>query len=324
MNTKSVSTVYIDRKGIDLDHQAGVALLRAGDERLGTVPLAAVDRLVVRGVNFISTRLLAELWSRRIGLVLLGGRKNDVMAMLVGPGHADATIRLGQYALHQDENERIRRSRHLIASKMKAQLRLLRRALEARADCRHRLLAASVTIEGIRGRLEHEPDPSLNQILGLEGAAAAAYYEGLAELFPPSLGFHGRNRRPPRDPVNACLSLGYTLLHFEAVREAHAAGLDPLLGFFHQPLAGRESLACDLVEPLRPRIDGWVWALFRDRVLRSSHFTEANGACLIGKVGRQNFYQAYEEMAPPLRRLLRLSCRALVRDVRAKASAGPS
>ena len=100
-------------------------------------------------------------------------------------------------------------------------------------------------------------------------------------------GMHdGRNRRPPRDPVNACLSLAYTLLHFEAVRMAHAAGLDPLLGFYHRPAFGRESLACDLIEPLRPAVDEWIWQQFSPGPLRPEHFSPDKGACLLGKTGR--------------------------------------
>lgn len=101
-------------------------------------------------------------------------------------------------------------------------------------------------------------------------------------MLPPALGFTGRNRRPPRDPANACLSLGYTLLHAEAVTAAQAAGLDPLLGFYHRPAFGRESLASDLIEPLRAEVDAWVAALFRDRALREDHFTRPEspgGAC---------------------------------------------
>lgn len=124
-------------------------------------------------------------------------------------------------------------------------------------------------------------------------------------MLPESLGFTGRNRRPPRDPANAVLSLGYTLLHFEAVRACHAAGLDPMIGFFHELEFGRESLAADLIEPLRPRVDAWAWELFRHQVLRTEDFRREGDACLLGKGGRQRFYAEFESLARPLRRLLR-------------------
>ncbi len=148
--------------------------------------------------------------------------------------------------------------------------------------------------------------------------AARVYYEALTALFAPALGFTGRNRRPPRDPVNACLSLVYTLLHFEAVRAAHMAGLDPLLGFYHRPAFGRESLASDLIEPLRPHADAWVWHLFRKNILRSDHFGRDGEACLLGKAGREAFYQHYEGFAGPPRRYLRRQCRLLAAHFRGR------
>lgn len=319
-----MATVYIDRKGIDLDHEAGAIVLRLDGVRTGTVPLGPVDRLVIRGARMIAVPLMAELWRRGIALVVLGGRNGDVQSLVQGPSHADAAIRLKQYALHQRPVERAARARNLVLAKVSAQRRLLREGLEARADARKPLLDAIATVEAIRARLvENKGEPAetevltLDQLMGLEGAAAAAHFGGLAALFPPALGFTGRNRRPPRDPVNACLSLGYTLLHAEAVRETQIAGLDPMLGVFHQPLAGRESLACDFVEPLRPRLDRFVWQLFQKETLRRAHFTEAAGACLLGKAGRRSFYESYETFVPPLRRWLRLACREFVRDLRA-------
>jgi CRISPR-associated protein Cas1 len=154
-------------------------------------------------------------------------------------------------------------------------------------------------------------------LTGLEGAGAAAYFRAYPTLFPDSLEFSHRRRRPPPDPVNVCLSLGYTLLHHEAVREVQIVGLDPLLGFLHVPERGRESLACDLVEPLRPHVDEWVWRSFAERHLRGEHFSrEKGGACLMGKAGRQLFYHGFEQLAAGLRRLLRRMARSLTADLR--------
>lgn len=74
--------------------------------------------------------------------------------------------------------------------------------------------------------------------------------------------------------------------------------MDPYLGFLHEIDYGRESLAADLIEPLRPRINRWVWGLFRDRVLRPDHFTRERGGCLLGKEGRKCFYMHHEAVCP--------------------------
>ena len=159
---------------------------------------------------------------------------------------------------------------------------------------------------------------------GLEGAAQAAYNRAYTPLFAEGLGFHSRNRRAPLDPVNACLSLAYTLVHFEAVRASYAAGLDPFLGFFHEIAFGRESLACDLMEPIRPLVDAWVWELFRSRLLRPEHFVMDKGACLLGKTGRARFYEHFEEFLRPAERRLRGYCRLVARDLRGHAPVLPT
>ena len=154
---------------------------------------------------------------------------------------------------------------------------------------------------------------------GLEGSAAAAYFAGFQRLFADSLDFNGRNRRPPRDPVNAFLSLSYTLIHNEAVRACHGAGLDPLLGFYHEPTYSRESLACDVIEPLRPHVDHWAWRLFRKRMLSASHFSRDGQSCLLNKNGRQTFFEDYEIHAAPWRRYLRLRSYQIARALLAFA-----
>lgn len=116
--------------------------------------------------------------------------------------------------------------------------------------------------------------------------------------------------------MNACLSLGYTLIHFEAVRACHGAGLDPAIGLFHRPAFGRESLACDLIEPLRPRVDARVWELFRSRTLRAEDFSMDKGACVLHKSGRARFYAYWETAAQLLRRALRRECRLLAASLR--------
>lgn len=139
---------------------------------------------------------------------------------------------------------------------------------------------------------------------GVEGAAAATYFGAYAELCPPRYQFSHRNRRPPKDPINAVLSLGYTLLHAEAVLAAYGAGIDPFIGFYHALDFGRESLACDIVEPLRADVDSHTLNLFRSEILRTDDFSFNNDACLMGKAGRVRFYTEWQRVAEGLRKKL--------------------
>ena len=279
------------------------------------MPLAHLERVVVRGRAQISTSVLGAIAEAGAGVLMLSGRHNRHLATCVGRPHNDVLRRLGQFDAYRDSQARMEWSLALIAAKTNAQHRLLTRAMDRRPDKRRQLTRATTRLEALWPRLTQDTGlADITRLLGVEGAAAAAYFSGLTALFPSSLGFRGRNRRPPRDPVNACLSLGYTLLHFEAVVACYAAGLDPLLGLYHEPAYGRESLAADVVEPFRPHIDAWVWALFRERVLAKESFRESNGAVLLGKAGRKRFYQSFNPLGVALRRLLRRQLAHAARD----------
>lgn len=298
-----MGALYLDRRDLRLRLDGKRLVIEEPDARPRGVPLALLERVVMQGQVGFDSGVLAALAEQGTAVICLSARHSRRTALLLGPGHGDARRRLAQYQTTFDPAARLALAQRLIAGKLAAQIRLLEAAQQQRPDARKPLHDALDSLRGLLPKLAVATDR--DAVLGLEGAGAAAHYAALTALFPPSLNFTGRNRRPPRDPVNACLSLGYTLLHFEAVRAAYGAGLDPLLGFYHEPAYGRESLACDLIEPLRPRLDGWVWSLFRERRLQAGDFVMDKGACLLAKAGRQTFYASYEPWAAAPRRYLR-------------------
>lgn len=300
-----MSTLYLDRRDLSLKLEGRTLALYADGRRQGTVPLHLLERVVMRSAVALESSLLARLADAGVGVLIFGGINGSKLATVHGPSHNDGARRIGQYRRYDDPIWRRDWSRRLVRRKLKGQARLLQRALIERPDQRHAITQALTQLSEARIRIAAEPELAIDRLRGIEGAAAAAYFAALTQLFPEGLDFTGRNRRPPRDPVNAALSLGYTLLHFEAVRACHGAGLDPIIGYFHELNFGRESLACDLIEPQRPKVDTWVWEQFRTRNLRADHFVQEGGACLLGKAGRQHFYRAFEPFMRPLRRLLR-------------------
>lgn len=311
-----MATLVLDRSNLELRPDGAALALYESGERRGTIALNLLDRLIIQGNVKIDSAVLTRLGENGVSTVLLSRRQSKRVAILLGTGHSDAAIRLAQYQLALDKHWCDLWARRIVLAKTRGHLRVLREAIERRPDCRKALCDAVRSIEATRQTLQSSSELDATTTRGLEGAAAAAFFRGFSALFPESLGFTRRNRRPPRDPVNACLSLGYTMLHFEAVSACHAAGLDPLIGFYHRPAFGRESMACDLVESLRPRIDIWVWEMLRARELRTDSFVYDKGACLLGKAGRAHFYAAWEKKAYFLRRCLRRQCAAIVRALR--------
>ena len=313
-----MTTLYIDRKNASLDHDAGALIVHTRDDR-NVFPLAPVERIVLYGGGLrLTTRLLAACWERQIGLITVTGRRQQASARFPGRPPGDAGLRLAQYAAVQDDDWRALAARRLIQAKFRAQLRrlgALRPNARNGSALAHGVAQITAQLRHLHG--ETEP-PAPASLVGIEGVAARAYFAALSAQAPAGWAFHGRSRRPPRDPVNAALSLGYTLLHGEAVRESQIAGFDPLLGFYHELDHGRESLACDVVEPLRPAIDGLVWRLFEERQLRPEHAHAEGEACLLGKAGRAHFYEGYEAQAPTLRRQLRRILKLVGEGMRAR------
>lgn len=304
-----MTTVVVDQRGAKLAYQNGALMIRVPDERPRSVPLRLLDRLVIAAAVHIDSPLLTHLAEHDISLLAMPGRGHRRSAFLHGYTHGDAARRLGQYRIAQDDAQALYWARRFVLLRLLGSRRLLRRALATRPDQRAALVRA---MDGIAGTTEHARTcTDLDRLRGMEGAAAARFFAGYTRLFADTLEFTARNRRPPRDPINAALSLGYTLAHGDAVRALAQAGLDPMIGFLHQPEHNRESLACDLVEIARPRVEHVVWRLFAAQQLTADHFTRDGGATRMGKAARQTFFAAFEYNAQLHRRWFRRCAQAL-------------
>lgn len=307
-------TVYIDRRDAELRVDGGALAMYVNGERNGTVPLAPVDRVVLVGNHKVETAVLHRLSEQGIAVLFLSGRTQAYRGRLVGRLHNHARLRVRQYAESRGPLA-LELAMEWIAAKLAGQTALLREAADARPEARASLLRAAEIVGDARDKVAGAD--TLARLRGLEGGAASVYFGALPALFPPSLGFEGRERRPPRDPVNALLSLTYTLAHWEWVRECEVIGLDPLIGFYHELEYGRESLACDLLEPFRPTVDRWVWELFRTRQFEQRDFTSDAGrpGCALKKAARGRYYAAYDAWIAPHRSHMRETVEALARRV---------
>ena len=307
-----MTSLYVDRRNVELKADGEALVFIENGERVGTVPLQPLSRVFLRGDIRLSASLLGKLGEHDIGVIVLSGRKSTP-SLLLGRPHNDAARRIAQYRLSLDSDYCLKFSRAIVATKLSGQLDLIR---ERRANDPMHRYALSVCERRISGMLAQvDAQESIATLRGLEGASAAAYFEALAEIVPASLNFHGRNRQPPRDPLNAVLSLTYTLLHAEAALALYGAGLDPFIGFYHCLDFGRESLACDVMEALRPQADRFALMLFREGTLASGDFTNTESGCLLGKAGRGRYYAAYETRAEYFRRELEQAVRDITHAV---------
>lgn len=308
-----MTSLYVDRRGVSLKADGEALVFYENGERVGTVPLAPLGRIFLRGDVTLSSALLGKLGERGIGVVVLSGRKATPSMLLARP-HNDAARRIRQYELSLDKSFCLSFAKNLISNKLRTQMDWLNDVREREMQSRYVLTTAARRIEGALAGLAGTTD--LAGVRGIEGAGAAAYFQGFTDMFADSLGFNSRNRRPPKDPVNAVLSLGYTLLHAEAVMALYGTGLDPFVGFYHALDFARESLACDVIEPLRVIVDKHILTVFRKENLRLEDFSFTDDMCLLSKNGRVKFYVEWESIAETLRKQLELAAETVITTIK--------
>ena len=304
-----MESLYLDRRDTTLMVEGERLMIHHPENpgRAQSIPLQHLRFVVISANTSLTTNVLQAFSKNDIACIVLNPRKTDDITFTLPFRHGHAERRLAQYALQQNDAFRQQASNTLMQFKILSQQRTLQRLLLNHPQQRKSLVKGAETLQGIRQTLKASPCTH-DSLRGYEGAAAASYFLALTYCVPASLNFTGRNRRPPRDPVNAVLSLTYTLAHYESVRALTAVGLDPLIGFYHELSYKRESLACDMMELLRGRIDYWVIKQFNLQVLRLDQFSideSLNGGCTLGKAGRAQFYAAYEHQARHWRQLLR-------------------
>ena len=300
-----MALLLLDRAQLDIKSEGETLALYEAGQRRGTVPIKLLDRCVIQGAQTrIDIGVLIKLAEAGVTTTLMSPRSPRRVALVLGTQHNDAAVRLAQAQRVMDDTACRQWALHLVRAKLQRQLRTLRVMQAARPDARKPLFDALQTLSVIRAQLQTHPAgdgpepiqaPTLASLLGLEGAAARAYFAGISQVFAPALGFTGRNRRPPRDPVNALFSLGYTLLGGEMLGMVQQHGLDPAQGLLHELVPGRESLVLDLIEPLRPSVDLVILGML-DHLLTPEDFSNTpTEGCRLSKEARGRFYQAWAQ-----------------------------
>lgn len=299
-----MGTLYIDRKELYIKLDGNALAFYTGGKREGLVPINPLKRVIIIGNILLETPVLHRLSDEGVSVIFLSGKRLRFRGILRGRLHNNGILRVKQYEKSISNFSRDI-SAEIVKRKIEGQKEFLLDIRGKRPDLRYPATRASNILSDILEKIDRQ-NLDMENLRGLEGGASATYFQSYTKLFPESLRFKRRNRRPPEDPVNAMLSLCYTLLHYEAVREVQVIGLDPTIGFYHQFEYGRESLACDLVELYRTEVDRFVWNIFRERVFTERDFAneDERPGCYLKKESRKRFYPLYEEWAKDIRKRL--------------------
>lgn len=312
--------VYVLDQGSTVHKRGDCLEIRSREGKVGTVRMIEVSQLCLYGGVEISTPAVVELMQRGIPVLHFthGGWFEGIC---LGHTSKNIDLRIRQYEWARDKERSLSLARGMISGKIRNCRVLLRRNdQEIPAEALEKLADYACQAE----RAE-----SLERLLGLEGAAAELYFSRLGSLLKvddEKLFFQGRNRRPPRDPVNAVLSYLYGILAKECFVTLLAVGFEPYLGFYHQPRYGRPALALDLMEEFRPIIaDSTAVSLFNNKELAVKDFVITEEGVMIGRSAKRKVVAGYErrmdtQITHPLfgykisyRRVLEVQSRLLAR-----------
>jgi CRISPR-associated protein Cas1 len=258
-------------------------------QHLRDIPLHDVERVILKEGAQISSEALCALLRAEIPVSFLGWNDRFTGAFLPPTNH-HGLWRLRQYQRTCDPAFVIHIARRFVLAKIANQRRILQRLAANRSLQFPEDLMFLQKMRELAGRT-----PDLDELRGCEGAAAARYFRTWASFLPEKFPFERRSTRPPHNPVNACISLGATILYNEAVAALHAHGLDPALGLLHATENGRWSLALDLIEPFRPvLVEALTLDLFTHEMVDSSCFEPHQGGVYLSEKGRRVFILQYE------------------------------
>jgi CRISPR-associated protein Cas1 len=300
--------LYLNTQGFRVGCKEEVLQVKEKDRVVDEVRLRDLSHVALFGNIQISTQAVQSLCEMEIPITYfsMGGWFYGITR-----GHTlkNVFLRMEQFRLARDEARCLSLARQFVHGKIRNHRTML---------MRNHLEPPEPEI----GKLKRAADdalvaPSIEGLLGVEGAAASLYFQQFngmikiadelsaateqdsataAKQLAFNFSFTNRNRRPPTDPVNAMLSLAYSLLSKDCTLAALAVGFDPYIGFFHQPRFGRPALALDLMEEMRPLIaESTVLSCINNRVVTERDFVRAGQAVNLTAPGRKRFFQMYEQ-----------------------------
>ncbi len=282
--------VYIQGQGYALGLNGAVLEIRDKGQAVDAVRLVEISQVNLFGNVQISAQALRALVNREVPVLHLsyGGW---LQAVTTAPPHKNIELRQRQFQAAGDPELCLKLAKAFVSGKIRNSRLLLRR------NGRQLAPEALSQLAALRDAVERCGE--LSSLLGIEGNAAREYFRHFSAMFKPGneppFDFTGRNRRPPKDPVNALLSFAYSLLVKEMMVAVIGVGFDPHLGFYHQPRYGRPALALDLMEEFRPLIaDSVVITVINNGEIGPSDFIQRGEAVALTPRARKTFIEAFE------------------------------
>lgn len=290
LNTLYVTTpeAYLSKDGLNV-------VVSVKQQEVFRIPAINIEGIVTFGYMGASPGLMKLCSDSGISLTFLSPNGRFV-SRVQGATHGNVLLRKAQYALSDDEEWALHVAKLMIAAKMQNYRNILRRYIRDYGESRE-VTEAVKTLDTNKHHALKAKDKA--ELMGFEGMASNAYFEVLSKLIlnqEKTFSFEGRSRRPPKDAVNAMLSLAYTLIANDCTAALETVGLDPYVGFLHALRPGRTSLALDMMEEFRAYLgDRFVISLINKRQITPRDFLyQGDNGVVLTDNGRKTFITAWQ------------------------------
>lgn len=285
--------VYVTEQGAFVGKDGDLLVFKTGADRkkIDEVRLMEVSQLCLFGNVQVSTQVLRELCFRGISTCYFSSG-GWFYGTTQGHHHKNVILRIAQFTTHQDPDRSLEIARQIVHGKIRNARTIVRR------NHPEKPVGILKELAGLSNRATRASSPE--ELLGIEGNAARVYYSVFSNLLKDARGgvrfdFTNRNRRPPKDPVNALLSFVYAMLVKDLTVTLSAIGLDPYLGIYHRPKYGKPALALDLAEEFRPLVgDSVVLGVINNQEVGGADFIDKLGSVVMTKTARKRIIAAYE------------------------------
>lgn len=291
-----LNTLYVTQADSHLSKEGETVVVSKGEEKLIQLPLHTIGQIVCFGFTiYVSPPLMSFCTENSVSITWLS-ESGKFLGRVEGPIKGNVLLRREQYRWADSEKRSLEIARSVVAAKINNSRISLQRWLRNRNTAEENVEFQIYKLGQLLTKTVNCPD--LEHLRGLEGEAANGYFSVFDHLIlqqKETFKFSGRNRRPPRDPVNALLSFVYTLLALDMRSALETVGLDPFVGFLHVDRPGRPSLALDLMEEFRaPFADRLVLNLINLKQVSGGDFTCEGMESRMTTEARKNLIVAYQ------------------------------
>ena len=286
-----MSVLYVKEQGAYVKKCGKRIQVEKDGQRLADLPVFQVTNINIVGNVQVTTQALHFLMQEGIDVSYLK-RSGAYIGHMAADSSKNIFLRLAQHEWYRSVDRRLDMARRIVENKVQNQIALIRsfRWNQDEYDHKNDLREMERVLKSLK-----EKETS-NEIMGVEGICSAIYFRAYGHMFRCKIEFHGRNRRPPKDPINVMLSLTYTFLTKEVAAVLEAESFETYLGFLHGIRYGRKSLALDLVEEFRqPVADRLVLRLFNKQMMSEYYFDLEEERVLLREKSFQKFCVEYEK-----------------------------